>query len=185
MRDDEGLSLLDIALEYLYDDDGCVDVALYLMSRGCACGDEDRAKLLCGACYLGKLGAVKELVEQHKVDPRSECAVYLNGNIYIIFVHVWCKFSRFSGEERSTRKFKTGRNSHAPVFHMQSLASNRENFYSAPSKISRYNNLWYVFTTWWRREKTNCDINILSVTSAQLMRHTVTVLNQIPCNYCV
>ena len=72
MRDDEGQSPLDKALDSLYDD-GCVDVALYLMSRGCACGDEDKAKLLCGACYYGKLGVVKELVEQHKVDPKSEC----------------------------------------------------------------------------------------------------------------
>ncbi len=68
MRDDEGQSPLDIAL----DDDGCVDVALYLMSRGCG-GDEDKANLLCGACRRGKLGAVKELVEQHNVDPKSEC----------------------------------------------------------------------------------------------------------------
>ncbi len=80
MRDDEGQSPLDRALENLDDyDEGCVDVALYLMSRGCACGDEERAKLLCGACQWVKLDVVKELVEQHKVDPRSECAVYLNG----------------------------------------------------------------------------------------------------------
>ncbi len=69
-----GQSPLDKALDklYMYDDDGCVDVALYLMSRGCG-GDEDKAKFLCRACYCGKLGAVKELVEQHKVDPKSEC----------------------------------------------------------------------------------------------------------------
>ncbi len=71
MRDDEGQSPLDKALDSLYDD-GCVDVALYLMSRGCGF-DEDQAKLLCEACLYGKLGAVKELVEQHKVDPKSEC----------------------------------------------------------------------------------------------------------------
>ena len=69
MRDDEGHSPLDIAL-----DEGCMDVALYLMSRGCACtcGDEDKAKLLCAACDHGNLGVVKELVELHKVDPKSE-----------------------------------------------------------------------------------------------------------------
>ncbi len=72
MRDDEGQSPLDKALENLYDDDGCVDVALYLMSRGCG-GDEDKAKLLCAACGWGKLDVVKELVQQHKVDPMSEC----------------------------------------------------------------------------------------------------------------
>ncbi len=71
--DDEGQSPLDKALENPYDDEDCVDVALYLMSRGCACGDEDKAKLLCGACWYGKLGVVKELVELHKVDPKSEC----------------------------------------------------------------------------------------------------------------
>ncbi len=71
MRDDEGQSPLDKALGGLYRN-GCMDVALYLMSRGCG-GDEDKAKLLCGACLYGKLGAVKELVEQHKVDPKSEC----------------------------------------------------------------------------------------------------------------
>ncbi len=72
VRDAKGQSPLDIALYNLYGND-CVDVALYLMSRGCASGDEDKAKLLCGACRWGKLSAVKELVEQHKVDPKSEC----------------------------------------------------------------------------------------------------------------
>ncbi len=73
VRDDKGQSPLDRALDDLYDIDGCVDIVLYLMSRGCACGDEDKAKLLCRACRWGKLSAVKELVEQHKVDPKSEC----------------------------------------------------------------------------------------------------------------
>ncbi len=72
MIDDDGLSPLDIALD---DIDACMDVALYLMSRGCG-GDEDKAKLLCRACYWGKLDEVKELVEQHKVDPKSECDDY-------------------------------------------------------------------------------------------------------------
>ncbi len=72
VRDGKGQSPpLDLALVDMYDT--CVDVALYLMSRGCACGDEDKAKLLCGACLFGKLDMVKELVEQHKVDPKSEC----------------------------------------------------------------------------------------------------------------
>ncbi len=72
MRDDEGQSPLDIALQGWYEDgEGCVDVALYLMSRGYG-GDKDKAKLLCAACYQGKLGLVKKLVELHKVDPKSE-----------------------------------------------------------------------------------------------------------------
>ena len=72
MRDDKGQSPLDKALK---DDvvEYCMDVALYLMSRGCACGDKDKAELLCVACYHGNMGVVKELVEQHKVDPKSEC----------------------------------------------------------------------------------------------------------------
>ena len=74
MRDGEGQSPLDTVLEGDYDGcyEDCVDVALYLMSRGCACGDEDKATLLCAACDLGKLGVVKELVEQYKVDPNSK-----------------------------------------------------------------------------------------------------------------
>ena len=70
VRDDEGQSPLDNALVG-YEDD-CVDVALYLISRGCACGDKDKAKLLCAACFYGKLGVVKELIEEHEVDPKSE-----------------------------------------------------------------------------------------------------------------
>ena len=90
MRDDDGESPLDIAMYGIYNEDckyryspldralegiynkDCMDVALYLMSRGCACGDEDKAGLLCVACDFGKLGVVKELVEQYKVDPNSK-----------------------------------------------------------------------------------------------------------------
>ena len=73
MRDDEGRSPLDITLEDLYDVSsvGCMGVALYLMSRGCG-SDEDKSKLLCAACYHGNLSVVKDLVELHKVDPKSE-----------------------------------------------------------------------------------------------------------------
>ena len=73
VRDDEGQSPLDNALRGLYEVGyDCVDVALYLMSHGCACGDEDKAKLLCAACYHGNMGVVKDLVELHKVDPKSK-----------------------------------------------------------------------------------------------------------------
>ncbi len=71
---DKGRSPLDRALGGLYEyGEGCVDVALYLTSRGCG-GDKDKAKLLClcAACYYGNLGLVQELVELHKVDPKSE-----------------------------------------------------------------------------------------------------------------
>ena len=47
-------------------------VALYLIDSGCG-GDKERGKLLCGACYWGKLDMVKELVKQHKANPNSEC----------------------------------------------------------------------------------------------------------------
>ncbi len=74
MRDGEGQSPLDTVLKADYD--GCyedyVDVALYLISRGCAYGDEDKTTLLCEACRCGMLCVVKELVEQYKVDPNSK-----------------------------------------------------------------------------------------------------------------
>ena len=66
-------SPLNIAIRNQYGESGCVDVALYLMNHGCTCSDEDKAKLLCKACSCGNLHVVKELVEQHKVDPNGEC----------------------------------------------------------------------------------------------------------------
>ncbi len=77
MRDDKGQSPLDNAVN---NDDGHVDVALYLMSRGCD-GDEVKAKLLCRACRSGRLGVVKEVVEHYKVDPKSECDDFVLCNI--------------------------------------------------------------------------------------------------------
>ncbi len=71
VRDDEGKSPMDRAVLGVYD--SCVNVALYLMSRGYACSDEDKANLLCGVCWTGRLDMVEELVEHHKVDPESEC----------------------------------------------------------------------------------------------------------------
>ncbi len=88
VRDDEGQSPLNKALN---GNDGGVDVALYLMSRGCACGDEDKAKALCEACVWGKLNVVKELVQHHKVDPKSEC-----DNIILLLIK-WLTFN--CGEE--------------------------------------------------------------------------------------
>ena len=45
-----------------------VDLPLYLINHGA--GDEkDKAKLLCRACQLDSLEVVKELVEEHKLDP--------------------------------------------------------------------------------------------------------------------
>ncbi len=67
------MSPLDIALrlQEMYDGDYGFDVALYLVNHGCG-SDENKAKLLCEACKHGELDVVKELVEQHKVDPKGE-----------------------------------------------------------------------------------------------------------------
>ena len=71
VTDGEGSTPLDTALTWIHSFDGCGDVALYLINRGCGTGNH-LARLLCGACSLGRLDVVKELVEQHKVDPNSE-----------------------------------------------------------------------------------------------------------------
>ena len=80
VRDISGQSPLDCSLEHGYSDkalenrdkiEGCVDIALYLMNHGCD-GNQEKGDVLFGACYWGRLDMVKELVEQHKVDP-SEC----------------------------------------------------------------------------------------------------------------
>ena len=72
VRNDEGQSPLDIAL--LTYSVRCIDLALYLINRGCG-DDEDKDKLLCEACLWGKLDVVKELVEKHDRDPNGECRV--------------------------------------------------------------------------------------------------------------
>ena len=70
MRDDEGWSPLDRALEY-----GHVDAPYYLFHLGY--GDvKDGVELLSNASHHGKLDVVQELVEQHKVDP-SECVLMI------------------------------------------------------------------------------------------------------------
>ena len=54
---------------------GCVDVALYLLNHGCQSNDQDKSKLLCGACEHGKLDVVEELVEQHHIIPSGEHSI--------------------------------------------------------------------------------------------------------------
>ena len=71
-RNDDGQSPLDNALGC--DHEGCVEVSLFLLSPGYG-SDREKHKLLNGACYLGELNLVKDLVEQQKVDP-SECSLY-------------------------------------------------------------------------------------------------------------
>ena len=72
MRDDKGKSPLDRAMEDMYFTEGCPEVAHYLMSHGFDSDEETLAKLLCAASQWGKLTIVKDLVEQHKLDPKSE-----------------------------------------------------------------------------------------------------------------
>ena len=70
VRDDNGRSPLDVVLDEESKDNG--DVGLYLMKHH-GCGDEqDKAKLLCKECQGGNLDVVKQLVEQHNVDPNGE-----------------------------------------------------------------------------------------------------------------
>ena len=71
-RNNEGESPLDHALKC--ENEGCIEVSLFLLSPGYG-NDQEKIKLLCGACFLGELDLVKDLVEQQKVDP-SECSLY-------------------------------------------------------------------------------------------------------------
>ena len=49
----------------------CCNVALYLINKGFG-NEQDKARLLCNGCLSGNLDVVKELVEQHGVDPNGE-----------------------------------------------------------------------------------------------------------------
>lgn len=55
---------------YLYNTPD-MNITLYLVSRGYG-SDEIKVKLLFRGCGYDRLDIVKELVEQHKVDPNSE-----------------------------------------------------------------------------------------------------------------
>ena len=70
VRDDNGQSLLDVVLDKESKNYG--RLGLYLIKHH-GCGDEqDKARLLCKACEWENLDVVKELVEQHNVDPNGE-----------------------------------------------------------------------------------------------------------------
>ena len=81
VKDYQGQSPLDTALDDC--NKGCVDVAQYLMHLGYGDGKE-RVRLLHNASYNGKLDVVKELVEQHKVDP-SECVLIDHPTITAVY----------------------------------------------------------------------------------------------------
>ena len=75
VRDDQGRSLVDMILanmyEYYDDPDDGFDIALFLINHGVD-DEQDIANVLCEACERGNLDVVKELVEQHNVDPNGE-----------------------------------------------------------------------------------------------------------------
>ena len=70
VRDDNGRLPLELALDEESKDDG--RVGLYLIKHHGCVDEQDKAKLLCKACQRGNLDVVKELVEQHNVDPSGE-----------------------------------------------------------------------------------------------------------------
>ena len=70
VHDGTGRSPLDMALDKGSVDNG--DVGIYLIKHH-GCGNkQDKAKMLCKACRRGNLDFVKELVEQHNVDPNGK-----------------------------------------------------------------------------------------------------------------
>ena len=74
VRDGQGRSLVDTTLTQMdeFDDrDLGLDIALFLTNHGVD-DEQDKAKLLYKACEWGNLDVVKELVEQHNVDPNGE-----------------------------------------------------------------------------------------------------------------
>ena len=84
VRDDKGKSPLDRAVENVYYTEGCPEVAHYLMSHGFDSDEKTLTKLLCGACRCGKLAIVKELVEEHKLDPKSEPLDIIVDYMYVL-----------------------------------------------------------------------------------------------------
>ena len=70
MKDTMGLTSLVRALDNQYDSESYVGVAHYLVKHGYS-SSKERDMLLLGACRWGKLDLVKEIIEQHKVDPKG------------------------------------------------------------------------------------------------------------------
>ena len=68
VRDGQGRSLVNVALAK---PDRRLNIALFLINLGVD-DEQDKAKLLFEACDWGNLDVVKELVEQHNVDPNGE-----------------------------------------------------------------------------------------------------------------
>ena len=66
-EDEYSFNLLDVAWR-----NNDVELALYLINHGCSVSDEDKVKWLCKACQKGELKIVRDLVEQHSVNPKGE-----------------------------------------------------------------------------------------------------------------
>ena len=66
IKDNKGKSPLDVALENYQ-----LDTAIYLMNHGCD-SNEDKVKILCGACQFVKLKMMKELIETHNTNPKGD-----------------------------------------------------------------------------------------------------------------
>ena len=71
VTDNKGESPLDVALRPNTFKKGSVEAIHYLICHGSGT-HKDKAKLLCEACHWGYLNIVKELVEQHQIDPICE-----------------------------------------------------------------------------------------------------------------
>ena len=70
MKGNEGDSPLDLALR-----ENKLDIVLYIFTRGFG-SDEYKHKVLIQACKYGGVKEVKELVEQHNVNPKGAISSY-------------------------------------------------------------------------------------------------------------
>ena len=80
-----------MALDEGSDDDG--RVGLYLIKCHGFGDERDKARLLCKVCEWGRLDMVKELVEQHNVDPNGEFITHVTVQITQKF-NLSCEFFR-------------------------------------------------------------------------------------------
>ena len=71
IRDSNGRSPLDLALSSFGPGNDPLDLPLYLINSGYG-GIEKKTELLFRGCYYGQLDVVKEMVEQHNVDPKGD-----------------------------------------------------------------------------------------------------------------
>ena len=70
VKDDKQQLPLEIALQYMSEKKSCVDTAHYLVNCGCG-SNEDKSKLMFGACQWGLLELVKDLARNHNINPQG------------------------------------------------------------------------------------------------------------------